>query len=451
MHQCYPALFRCYADMLLRPFGLRMSPPESPRSRRPALGLAAAAAVVAAVVGGASAPAADPDGRDKALASSLAERGLVPDANSVVWLDKPPFGVVEAASKRVVAMLRAAPGEQEPNDIYLVTATLSPEGVLLSVGGEHNLTETSAVDEQAPVGAVNWVAFAERSMLGDAQPNTVRLLQLSPSASKERDEWSTTERMQGALTRLQQTGRLAGVQRFAYTMQTPPKSLSLAVQDGMLVVRADERRAVVDPQQPQQVPEWLSVEAAPERRPGNFITWSVDRVRTVVGDETMQYVKAIAFSALDVARSSKEAVTDDTGEDDIAEDLGQEALEPAKRAIPVDPQIGFPPPPLKPWLRKALPGEGKWNAKNEDPFIHTPAGLAADVHHHLHPQRQTPPCDPGLHRPLGSTFGAAQHDGWAGGAEECDGRHRTRTGAARTDCIAPRGRRDECWFSSASR
>ena len=40
-------------------------------------------------------------------------------------------------------------------------------------------------------------------------------------------------------------------------------------------------------------------------RPGNLITWAVDRVRALswFGDDRMQWVKAVAFTALDkVAR-----------------------------------------------------------------------------------------------------------------------------------------------------
>ena len=63
------------------------------------------------------------------------------------------------------------------------------------------------------------------------------------------------------------------------------------------------------------------VEQVTERRPGSLVTWAVDRVRTEIGDNAMQYIKAIAFSALDVVLSGKEAVSNDTGEGDIARDI----------------------------------------------------------------------------------------------------------------------------------
>ncbi|HHH11896.1 MAG TPA: hypothetical protein ENK23_07475, partial [Sorangium sp.] len=353
-----------------------MSQARTPQHRRPAMALAAAAALVAALVGGGDTPGASSAGRDEALAIALAKRGLIADARSVVWLDVPPFGVVRAASQSALAFLRAVPGEQEPHDIYLVTAKLSPEGVLLRTGKAFNLTETSAVDELAPVAGAGWVAFSERNMLGDEPPRTVRLLKLSgEAAGDDEEQWSRLERVQAGLTRLQQTGRVAGLARVTYELQTAPKQLLLQVQDGKLLVKADGEQVVIDPLQPLSVPDSMTVEVPPARRPGNLITWSVDRVRSVVGSEAMQYVKAIAYTAKDAIRAEQEDVTDNTGADSIAEDLGQETLEPATREIPVDPEIGFPPPPLTPWLKRVLPGEGKWNAKSDDPFIHTLPGL----------------------------------------------------------------------------
>jgi hypothetical protein len=73
--------------------------------------------------------------------------------------------------------------------------------------------------------------------------------------------------------------------------------------------------------------------------------------------------------------SSKEELIGDTGAEAIAEDLGATTLEPERRAVPVDPAIGFPPPPLETLVTPTLPGEGEWQAKDNDPFVHTLPGL----------------------------------------------------------------------------
>ena len=42
----------------------------------------------------------------------------------------------------------------------------------------------------------------------------------------------------------------------------------------------------------------------------------------------------------------------------------------AKREIPVDPDVGWPPPPLEPWVTApAIAGEGQWNAKEDVGFF----------------------------------------------------------------------------------
>jgi hypothetical protein len=349
--------------------------PAAPARRRVAFGLAALVGGVSAVVTSLTTPAVEEQGRDKAVVRILDERGLVADPEGVLWLEQPPYGVVGSATGTTAVVVRAAPGPEEPNDIYLVAATVSPEGVLLRLGRAHNLTETTAVDEQRPVGAGTRFAFVEQPMLGDENPSRVRLIDLDGRDRKATEAWPKAERVQAALTRIQKTGRVEGIGRVAYAMEPPPDELSVSLQQAALVIAADDRTATIATTAPLDVPSWLTVEAATERRPGHIVNWAVDRVRSEIGDDAMQYVKAIAFSALDVVRSSQEDFTGDTGAEDIAADLGAETLDDATREIPVDPEIGFPPPPLEAWVTPALPGEGKWNSKAEDPFVRQHPGL----------------------------------------------------------------------------
>ncbi|MEZ4309928.1 MAG: hypothetical protein R3F14_17965 [Polyangiaceae bacterium] len=89
----------------------------------------------------------------------------------------------------------------------------------------------------------------------------------------------------------------------------------------------------------------------------------------------MQTVKAVAFTLLDFMMRNKEAVTGDTGAEDIAKDLGQTTLAAPTRTIPVDPEIGWPPAPLEPYVTPALQGEGQWNPQDSDPVIRVAPGL----------------------------------------------------------------------------
>lgn len=310
--------------------------------------------------------------RTEALATAFAREGLEVDRGGVVWLESPPLSTWRSAVGRVPVVVRAramSGGPEEPHDIYLVDARLSPEGVLLGIDRPHDISDTTAVDELRPVGRGTRFAYAEPS-------GSVRLVDLGGEPPDGRASWTRLERLQGAVTRLQDTGRLAGVARYAYQLVSEPKELALALDDTSLRLTADGKRHDIPLAHPTEVPETLGVQLVPESTPGNLVTWAVDRVRAEVGDEAMQYVKAIAFSALDVVKSGQEAVSGDRGAvDDIANDLGAGSLEEATRTIPVDPEIGFPPPPLEPYVTPALNNEGVWQAKADDPFIHSLPGL----------------------------------------------------------------------------
>ncbi|WP_437878936.1 hypothetical protein [Sorangium sp. So ce513] len=146
--------------------------------------------------------------------------------------------------------------------------------------------------------------------------------------------------------------------------------------DSAVVVRAGGHEARL-PLRGEDVPlpPWIRAEAYEVARPGNLVTWAVDRVRLVIGDAAMQTVKAVAFTALDFVLRNKEAVTGDTGAEDIAQDLGQSTLDPPVRQIPIDPEIGWPPAPLQPWVTPALPGEGQWKPQGGDAFVRKLEGL----------------------------------------------------------------------------
>ncbi len=343
---------------------------------------------VAFIVAGAGALAivaphrADPaGGRAAALAQALKERGLVAAADDVVWIDHP----VALGTTR--AMVRAAPAPGEPSDLFLVATSLSPEGVLLSVGDAYNLTETSSADESRPLIASGRVAYIARPVLAEGAP-TVHLLDLGGRAAPS--DWTRLERAQNAITNLQQVGQLRGLDRRTFAVVVPEgeaggkvlaPSVAVSFAGDDLVIRAAGKVATLPLAKLDSAatPPWLRAENGEMARPSTLVQWSVDRVRSVpwIGDDRMQTVKAVAFTALDFVMRNKEQVTGDTGEADIAKDLGQSELDPPSRAMPVDPEIGWPPPPLEPWVIPALSNEGQWNPQDKDPFVRKNEGLPA--------------------------------------------------------------------------
>ncbi|HLM74709.1 MAG TPA: hypothetical protein VK459_18505, partial [Polyangiaceae bacterium] len=337
------------------------------------------------------------NGRAPALAKVLAERGIQAAPEDIQWID-PPRGVWGALGRGSRAVVRGSPAPGDPADLFLVETELSPEGVLLDVGGVYNITETSGADESKPRLRGELIAYITRPLIQGASP-TVHLIDAAGHNAGERNDWSRLERFQSAVTNAQMTGQLRGLKKRTFAVESEAETTAdaeaeannkqpdarssdhdlaiLELSEGGARIRAGSRDASLslDPSAP--LPAWIRAETPELARPPTLVQWSVDRVRAIpwIGDDTMQSIKAIAFTALDLVLRSKEQVTGDTGADDIAADLGKSDLASPTRSMPVDPEIGWPPPPLEPWVVPALPGEGQWNPRDKDPFVRTLEGL----------------------------------------------------------------------------
>lgn len=350
---------------------------------RPAVRLSGSSrrAVTGIVVGGAVAALATvlggvgdghPD-RSHGLASDLTSEGLIVTPDDVVWVDG-PAGFAGSLQRPARAVVRGRVAEDEPNDVYLVTARLSPDGVLLGVRDVYNLTETTGADESKPIVRGDHVAYVSRSLLPGA-PTTVSVLDLRGAAVEGEEAagaepWSRLERTQQAITNYQKTGQLAGVGRRLFVVESE-SPVELRFEESAIRVAAGTQAAKLSLDPGGELPPaWIRVEDVELARPGSLVTWSVDRVRTIpwFGDENMQRLKEVAFAAKDFVLRHKEEITGDTGEASIAEELGQEVLAAPTQAMVTDPEIGWPPAPLEPWVNPSLPGEGQWNPKEEGPF-----------------------------------------------------------------------------------
>lgn len=365
------------------------SAPLRSRGRHILFTLVAAGALAAALprsVDGGS------NGRAPALAKALAERGITAAPEDIQWID-PPRGVWGALGRGSRAVVRGSPAPGDPADLFLVETELSPEGVLLDVGGAYNITETSGADESRPRIRGELIAYIARPLIQGAS-TTVHLIDAAGYDEGERSDWSRLERAQNAITNAQTTGQLRGLKKRTFAVEAEgageeaeankddarAEGVDLAileVSEGGARVRAGSRDATLslDPNAP--LPAWIRAETPELSRPPTLVQWSVDRVRAIpwIGDDTMQTIKGVAFTALDLVLRSKEKVTGDTGAEDIAKDLGNTDLATPTRSMPVDPEIGWPPPPLEAWVTPALPGEGQWNPRDKDPFVRTIEGL----------------------------------------------------------------------------
>jgi hypothetical protein len=335
--------------------------------------------VVAVLVATWMVPDIDPaaPNRSAALCELLETRGLVCAPSGVVWLGG-PTGVTGAMAGKAKALVRAHT-KGEPLDLYLVLARLSPEGVLLDADTPFDITRTSGADEGPPIVRGSFVAYTASV---DGIVTAVHTLDLLGPPAKSFVDFTKTQRLQNELTNLQQLGLPHGIEHQTFVLDPPAKEVDLAWLSGdELEARSDGRRIVIDVAKGVAIDGAGWVRQVPEEkaRPGNLVTWSVDRVRQMAwfGDTRMQWVKAIVFTALDLALRVRASLVD-TSASEVENDLGGvNAGAPPQVAVPQDPETGWPPAAMKPLLSPPLPGEGQWIALDHDPFITKAPGVHA--------------------------------------------------------------------------
>ncbi|HEX6276334.1 MAG TPA: hypothetical protein VFZ53_25010 [Polyangiaceae bacterium] len=303
----------------------------------------------------------------RSLAIALAAQGLAVDPADVRLL--PDATPAVAATRHERALVRARHGS-EPSDIYLVRARRAPDGNLLEISATYNLSDTSAAEEK------NLVASGERAAWAITQGDKFLAVQLADVRGEPRPagaEWTRLARLQNALTNLQETGQLAGVGRRSFRLDPPRDRVVLALtRDGLLVdsdahrVRISESVVVRGASEGER---YVKEQTPKKARPGNLVTWAVDRMRTVpwFGDKKMQLLKALAFEASDQLDHIVSTVKSTDATEAVAEELG--SLYAAPTAQSTDPETGWPPSPMKPMIEPPLKGEGKWTSLDKDPFV----------------------------------------------------------------------------------
>jgi len=322
-----------------------------------------------------------------AVANALTARGLTCTSSDVFWV-RGASGVRGALVAEGRAIVRAHQGS-DPNDLYAVTVRLSPEGVPLETGAVYNLTRTSSVDEESV--HVHGTTLAYVAAAGDLR-TAIHVVDLAGRDVDGYTDFTRVQKWQTALTNLQQTGDARGVVHDVYSLDPVASRVDLDVRDdGMIEANVDGRRVVIDPVHARAIEGagWIRVAQEQRARPGNIVTWSVDRVRSMdwFGEEKMQWVKAIAFTALDKVRTMRSGLF---GDADTAKDVAQDFGSVADLARPefTDPEIGWPPEAMQPLITPPLAGEGKWIALGRDPFITPSFGLpSAFVTSFMRPDR----------------------------------------------------------------
>jgi len=301
-----------------------------------------------------------------AVATALASEGITAVAEDVTWVDA-PRGLRSTVAGRSRALVRGVPKGESLHDIYLVRARRSPEGSVIDVESVHPLTKTAGVDESKAVVLGEWAAFT--GFVSGAAPS-IDLYDLSAEDLRGTEGWKGIHRTQNAIANLQKTGSTKGVQRRHYALDPPANAATVAWNDkGALDLDADGAKIVIDPRvdDPLEGAERARFERSVKAKPGDLITWTVDRVRAVpwLGVEFIEFLEYHAFKTRDLLKRKFPKVFAEDAAKEVVADLGGAKIKPTY----TDPEIGWPPAQLQPILSPPLPNEGVWLGTDDDPFV----------------------------------------------------------------------------------
>ena len=307
---------------------------------------------------------AEPD-RAKALCLALKARGLLAQPRDVHFVPKSPKAW-DLSIDRERAVLLARRGE-EPHDVFVLETRVAPGGSLLEIDAIYNLSATSAADEQNLVVSDMRAAWAIGT---DDTINSVQFADFRGEPAPHGPGWNRPRIYQNAITNLQETGELKGVRRRSFKLEPAAYKVVLGFTKGALLIDADSHKiSIGDHGKTLEGERYVKEVTPPKARPGNFVTWAVDRVRALpwFGDERMQWLKAVAFGGRDQLEQIVSSVTGDDGSETVKEELGD--LFATGGVAQTNPETGWPPPPMEPMMDPPLEGEGKWGSLEKDPFV----------------------------------------------------------------------------------
>jgi hypothetical protein len=258
----------------------------------------------------------------RSLAMGLAAQGLVTEPANVRLLADATPTVAATRHERAIALARRG---SEPADVYLVRARRAPDGNLLEISAVYNLSDTSAAEERGLVASGERAAWT----VGQGEKyHTVQLVDLRGEPRPAGAEWTLLARLQNAITNYQETGQVSGVGRRSFKLDPPRERVVLALAKDGLLVDSDAHRmriaASAVARDGTDGGRYVKEQTPKKARPGNLVTWAVDRMRAVpwFGDKKMQLVKALAFEASDQLDQIVSTVKSTDATEAVAEELG---------------------------------------------------------------------------------------------------------------------------------
>lgn len=295
------------------------------------------------------------------IESALSRKGLHVVGAGVVWLDPPGIGPRRA-------LVLASEGAS-PSDVYAVTARTGAGDRVVDVSDVSNLTRSPDAAEADLTAQGRWAAFSTR--IGNAVV-AVTLVDTSGAPEALASSGDRGARLRAAITRWQQTGRLAGYGLHRFELTPRARHASVMLVDGALRARLDDRAVRVDTGSLRVIEGERFVQARP-RLAGTtgWLTWMVDTVRAIpwIGAEPIAWAEHVAFGLKDDVARARNRVSADHSQSEVAEDLAD--VLHAGPASHLEGRVAdWPPERLRSLLSPPLAREGQWSAAgDDDPFI----------------------------------------------------------------------------------
>jgi hypothetical protein len=259
-----------------------------------------------------------------------------------------------------------------PRDLYRGRVRVGPEGHILGIASAIDLTGTPLGDDHALVLDGDHAAFATFAY---GQEQTVTWLDLSgekPQTLGYEESWA--DRVTQYLTRLEETGSGAGIQRVEVSLVPPAHAVGLTLEPGKSVLSIDllaeggKRTALVLDGDKGEIAGrdgaagGMHAEVV-RRLPKRFVLWAVDTVRATVGPAPIAWLEEHVFAARDsMRRASFQRSFKNAGSEEQLADTPP----PAPPAALLDAANAggdgavWPPLPVPSIWKSKEPGEGEW-------------------------------------------------------------------------------------------
>ena len=334
---------------------------------------------------------------EASLMAVLSRDGIRVTEGSIQWLE-PDAGPWSGREAVFLASNRGG-----PTDVWFAEARPGRDGSLLDVAWVRNLTESPGAAEESLVRVgPDAVAFVSRAS-GSIEALTVLGTRGEPASSLV--SFSSMQRLQHAITNLQETGRVSGFARTRFQLHAPSLRGAITAAGRRLTWELDEQRVVVSVGDTIAVDDGADRVAVQALEPGiqPLVPWTVDTIRNLsfVGPAPIEWLENRVFAVQDAVHRARHAVfgSEDTGQA-AAADLGmtREAVEgqlsAERRALLTasEAELGWPPAPMESLFPEdPVPGEGAWIPVIDDPFVNAyPGAPPAFVQGFVRPDRERP-------------------------------------------------------------